>query len=74
VRALTADGIALEAELVTADNRTWLKLVARAETPEQEPAALEINNRVAAWAYALSDQEAEALAPPLSYLVPSAAP
>jgi hypothetical protein len=41
-------------------------------TPEQEQAALEINNRSAAWAYSLSDMEAEALAPPLGRLIPQA--
>jgi len=37
---------------------------------EQEEAALELNNRVAAWAYALTEVEAEAFAPPLVSLVP----
>lgn len=76
VRATTFDGLLLDAELIPSDNRTWLKLVARpvaAEpTPEQEQAALAVNNRVAAWAYALSDLEAQAFAPPLSALVPGA--
>jgi hypothetical protein len=49
-----------------------VKLVARASTPEQEPLALELNNRSAAWAYALSDLEVEAVAPPLARLVPGA--
>jgi hypothetical protein len=31
-----------------------------------------LNNRAAAWAFALSNLEAEALAPPLSRLVPGA--
>jgi hypothetical protein len=70
VRALTPDGLAVEAELIDSDERTWIKLVARALTPEQEAAALEINNRVAGWAYALSSSEAEALAPPLSAIIP----
>jgi hypothetical protein len=72
VRATTFDGVAIDAELIASDNRTWVKLVASAGAPEQEPAALEINNRSAAWAYALSDSEAEALAAPLSRLVPGA--
>jgi len=72
VRAVTFDGVAIDAELVQSDNRTWVKLVARASAPEQEAAALEINNRSAAWAYALSDIEAESLAPPLSRLIPGA--
>jgi hypothetical protein len=72
VQATTFDGIALDAELIASDNRIWVKLVARAAAPEQEAAALEINNRSAAWAYALSDTEADALAPALSRLVPGA--
>jgi len=72
VRAITFDGVIIDAELIPSDNRLWVKLVARASAPEQEPAALEINNRSAAWAYALSELEAEALAPPLSRLIPGA--
>jgi hypothetical protein len=73
VRATTFDGVIIDAELIRSDGRTWLKLVARAAvavpTPEQDAAALDINNRVAAWAYALSDLEVEGLAPPLSALI-----
>jgi hypothetical protein len=72
VRATTFDGVTIDAEIIPSDNRLWVKLVARAAAPEQEPAALEINNRSAAWAYALSEMEAEALAPPLSRLIPDA--
>jgi hypothetical protein len=71
VRATTFDGVMIDAELIPSDNRLWVKLVARA-APEQEAAALEINNRSAAWAYALSEMEAEALAPPLNRLIPNA--
>lgn len=74
VRATTADGIAIDAELIESDGRTWLKLVARATTPEQEQAALALNSRIAAWAYALSIIEEGALAPPLSNLIGSDAP
>lgn len=70
LRVVTFDGIALEGEIIESDQRAWLKLVARAETPEQEPAALAINNQAAAWAYALSQMDADALTPPLSRLVP----
>jgi hypothetical protein len=49
-----------------------VKLVARAGGLEQEASALEINNRSAAWAYALSELEVQALAPPLARLVPGA--
>jgi hypothetical protein len=72
VRALTFDGVEIDAELIPSDGRQWVKLVARAGAPEQEAAALEINNRASAWAYALSDLEAEAFAPPLSALIPGA--
>jgi hypothetical protein len=71
VRATTFDGVTIDAELIPSDNRLWVKLVARA-APAQEAAALEINNRSAAWAYALSEMEAEALAPPLNRLIPNA--
>jgi hypothetical protein len=72
VRATTFDGVTLDAELIESDGRPWLKLVARAETPEQEPAALEINNRAAPWAYALDQMDAEGLAPSLGTLIPGA--
>ncbi len=66
VRASTFDGIALDGEIIESETRMWLKLVARALTPEQEAAALDLNNRVAAWAYELSEFGAEQLAPPLA--------
>jgi Domain of unknown function (DUF4340) len=72
VRVATFDGIALEGELIEAETRMWLKLVARAVTPAQEPAALELNNRVAAWAYELNSFGADQLTPPLSNLVQGA--
>jgi hypothetical protein len=74
VRAVTFDGVVIEGELIESDTRVWLKLVARAQAPEQESAALDLNNRVAAWAYALSTLDAETLTPPLSSLLPSAPP
>lgn len=70
VRVTTFDGITLEAELIDSDGKTWVKLVARANAPEQEQAALAINNRVAGWAYALSSEEVAAFAPPLTDLLP----
>lgn len=74
VRAVTFDGVLIDAEVVDADGRPWLKLVARSAsatpTPEQDAAALEISNRVAAWAYALNPAEVDALAPPLNALIP----
>ncbi|MBN8608041.1 MAG: DUF4340 domain-containing protein [Caulobacterales bacterium] len=74
VRAHTFDGVIIDAELIESDGATWVKLVARAAAPEQEPAALAINNESAAWAYELSAMEVQAVAPPLSALVPGAAP
>lgn len=71
LRALTFDGVALEGELIESDGQLWLKLVAQAAGPEQEQAALAINNRSAGWAYALSDDAAANLAPPLASLLPS---
>ncbi|MEZ5960789.1 MAG: DUF4340 domain-containing protein [Hyphomonadaceae bacterium] len=72
VRATTFDGIVIDAELIPSDGRVWVKLVARASTPEQEQAAVALNTPASDWAYALSDLEVEAFAPPLSRLVPSA--
>jgi hypothetical protein len=69
LRATTFDNIFIDAELIESDGRTWLKLVARGGTPEQEAAALELNNAIAAWAYALNSVEADALAPPLGGLI-----
>lgn len=72
LRAITFSGITIDAELIESDGRTWIKLVARPSGPEQEAAALEINNRAAPWAYALGRVETEAVAPPLVNLVPGA--
>lgn len=74
VRALTFDGVLIDAELIPSEGRTWVKLAARADSPELEAAAMEINQRSSDWAFALSDVEAAALAPPLSSLVPSVGP
>lgn len=71
VRATTFDGVVIDAELIASDNRTWLKLAARAPSPEQEAAALEINSRSSDWAFALSEQEAREVAPPFSDIAPS---
>ncbi len=74
VRAFTADGVVIEGELLESDGKTWIKLIARAQAPEQEPAALAINERVAGWAYALSRSEAEALLTPLNDFLPDTRP
>jgi len=77
VRATTFDGLTIDAEIIPSDGHNWLKLVARAgaeqTTPELESAALAINDRVAGWAYALSDLDLEGFAPPLADLIPGAA-
>lgn len=70
VRALTFDEMAIEAELIESDGRLWIKAVVLALTPEQEEAALALNDRAAPWAYGLRDLEARALAPPLRDLLP----
>lgn len=70
VRATTFDGVLIDAELIQSDGRPWLKLVARAQAPEQEAAALEINSAISDWAFALSDLEAASVAPPLGSLIP----
>ena len=72
--AHTFDGVRIEGELIDSGGKTWIKLVAHAEAPEQESAALEINNRAAAWAYALSAEDLASLAPPLAALLPQIAP
>jgi hypothetical protein len=78
VRAMTFDGVVVDAELIPSDGQTWLKLVARAAnaepTPEQLAAAQAINDRVSAWAYALSGMDVDGVAPPLSALVPGIGP
>ncbi len=70
VRAVTFDGVLIDGELIESGGKTWLKLVARAGAPEQEAAALEINNRASAWAYALGSLDVDVLAAPLSTLIP----
>jgi hypothetical protein len=77
IRVATAEGVNIEGELIPSDNKTWLKLVARAQVAgnaAQEAAALAINDRASAWAYALSEAQVNALLPPLSNIAPSAAP
>lgn len=70
VRAVTFAGVEIDAEVIESDGGQWLKLVARAPTPEQEAAALAINNRASAWAYRLNAMDAARLAPPLADLIP----
>ena len=70
VRLTTFDGVLIDGELIPSDGKIWLKLVARGQTPEQDPAALDINNHVSDWAFALSPSDVETVAPPLSTLIP----
>lgn len=73
VRVITFDGVLIDGELIESDGKLWLKLVARAnapDQPEQEAAAQAINNRAAAWAYALGSLDADVLTAPLSTLIP----
>ena len=74
LRVLTQAGVAVEAELIPTEGRLWLKVVARALTAgdaPQEAAALAINDHASGWAFALSPEEAEALAPTLAGLSPA---
>ena len=70
---LLAEGshVIVDAEIIPVEDRPWLKLVARAATPEQEPAALALNERAAAWAFQLSQFDAESLTPPLAKMTPT---
>lgn len=72
VRAITFDGVLIDAELLTSEGRTWMKLAARADSPELEAAAMQINSRSSDWAFALNDRDVQALVPPLTALIPSA--
>ncbi|HYD88453.1 MAG TPA: DUF4340 domain-containing protein [Vitreimonas sp.] len=74
VRAITFEGVLIDAELIPSEGRTWVKLAARADSPELQAAAMEINSRSSDWAFALSEVDAQAAAPPLSALVPSVGP
>jgi hypothetical protein len=71
---VTFAGVTVDAEIIISGDKTWLKMVARAPTPEQEQAALQINDRAAAWAYALSPADVERVAPTLAALMPAPAP
>lgn len=70
VRLRTYGGVVVDAEVIDVDAKSWVKITALADNPEAEPAAAEINNASAGWAYALSPAEVEALVPPLSSLLP----
>ncbi|MDX2236550.1 MAG: DUF4340 domain-containing protein [Hyphomonadaceae bacterium] len=69
IRARTGDGLLIDAELIVGEQRSWVKLVARADPPENAAAQAQadaINGRVAAWAYGVTESEFAALAPPLT--------
>ncbi|MET0181295.1 MAG: DUF4340 domain-containing protein [Caulobacterales bacterium] len=71
VRIHAYNGVMIDGELIPSDGKIWLKITAQPENPEAEQASLAINNASAGWAYALSENEAAALAPPLSSLLPA---
>jgi hypothetical protein len=64
----TFDGLLLEGELFEDGGKFWIKIVARAEKPEKEAEAIEINARVAPWAYGLNEAQYQDAAPLLSTL------
>ncbi|MGE3142084.1 MAG: DUF4340 domain-containing protein [Hyphomonadaceae bacterium] len=70
LRVSLADGVYVDGVLIESDGRAWLKLTAAAEREEQAPAAAALDAQAAPWAYALSPEEVEALAPPLASLLP----
>ncbi len=70
VRLRTFDGALIDAEFIPSGERIWLKLIAQAERPEAEAAVQAINAASAGWAYALSEADASAAAPPLAALLP----
>lgn len=70
VRVSTFDGLAIDAEFFAEPNGTyWVKLIARAETPDKEGEAAQINARAAPWAYGLRMEDWRELAPPLASLI-----
>lgn len=64
----TFDGLAVSGELYAQDGRWWLKLIARADTPERAPEAAAINRRSGPWAFAVSADFARRAAPPLDLI------
>ena len=69
VHLRTFDGLLIEGELFAeAGGKYWLKLVARAEKPEKEAEAAQINARVAPWAYGLTEADYQDAAPALAQL------
>ncbi len=75
--ARTFDGLRLEGELYVDRGQRWLKLVARAEDPQNAAAVAEasaINARAAAWAYGLSELAYTDFAPPVETVARSPDP
>jgi len=71
----TFDGLLIDAELFAeTDGKFWVKLVARAEKPEKAGEATTLNERVAPWAYGLSEGDYQDVAPLLSALAPAPEP
>lgn len=65
----TVDGLALDAEVFSREARSWVRLAARATTPERAAEASAINRRAGPWAFALPAEVAADLAPPIGDLV-----
>jgi hypothetical protein len=67
----TLDGLVIEADLFAVGARRWVKLGARADSPELPAAAeaVEINRRAGPWAYAITQADYENIAPLLETLV-----
>lgn len=70
VHATTSENIRIDATLIDAEGRIWVKFAAAAVTPEATAAAEQLNHQISSWAFALSPREADALAPTLASLLP----
>lgn len=70
VQTRTFDGLLIEADFFAEPNdKYWVKMIARAEKPEKEAEAAQINARAAPWAFGLRPDDYHDLAPPLSSFV-----
>jgi hypothetical protein len=75
VQTRTFDGLLIEADFFAEPNdKFWVKLIARAEKPEKEAEAAQINARAAAWAFGLRPDDYADLAPSLASFLPPPAP
>ncbi|MBI1251511.1 MAG: DUF4340 domain-containing protein [Alphaproteobacteria bacterium] len=79
IRMRTSDGLLIDADLVRDDSGRWVKLIARADPPENAEAQAQadgLNARLGPWAYRVSETDFAALAPPVGTLTvqPQASP